>query len=224
MKSFWITLGSILLVVGLAMGAQAAPIGLRILYGNDFHGFAEPYKPPGSKTLLGGVAYLSGAVDQARHRHPSLLLSAGDMIQGNAWANLFKGKSVIALMNAIKFDAMVVGNHEFDFGRKVLMRKFIVASLLLSCHDHNFAKILNTCRYDLHRESGLPDQVLMIIDNQLLGPLAIGIPVSRHRSVPAPLAVRSMAPSHVPVLAPPSLVDFRSRKTKPAAGTPAPPG
>jgi 5'-nucleotidase/UDP-sugar diphosphatase len=128
MKKLWITLISILLVMGLAVGAHAAQIDLRILYVNDFHGFAEPYKPTGGKTLLGGIAYLAGAVDQACQQQPSLLLSAGDMIQGNAWANLFRGKSVIDLMNAMKFDAMVVGNHEFDYGPEVLKERIAQAN------------------------------------------------------------------------------------------------
>ena len=51
------------------------------------------------------------------------MLSAGDMIQGNNWTNLFQGESVIELMNAMRFDAMVVGNHEFDFGQDVLRKR-----------------------------------------------------------------------------------------------------
>jgi 2',3'-cyclic-nucleotide 2'-phosphodiesterase (5'-nucleotidase family) len=45
------------------------------------------------------------------------------MIQGNNWANLFQGESVIELMNEMRFDAMVVGNHEFDFGLKAFEKR-----------------------------------------------------------------------------------------------------
>jgi 5'-nucleotidase/UDP-sugar diphosphatase len=128
MKRLWITLIGILLIISLASGAQATRVDLRILYVNDFHGFAEPYQPTGGKTLLGGIAYLAGAVDRARQAHPSLLLAAGDMIQGNFWANLFQGQSVIEVMNAMKFDAMVVGNHEFDYGLKVLQERMAQAN------------------------------------------------------------------------------------------------
>lgn len=100
--------------------ARAEAVTIRILYVNDFHGFAEPYKPLGSKNLLGGVTYLAAKIDELRREKPSLLISAGDMIQGNIWTNLFQGEPVIELMNAMKFDAMVVGNHEFDFGQRVL--------------------------------------------------------------------------------------------------------
>jgi 5'-nucleotidase/UDP-sugar diphosphatase len=128
MKRFWITLIAILLIFSLTPGTPASQIDLRILYVNDFHGFAEPHKPTGGKKLLGGIAYLAGAVDRARQAHPSLLLAAGDMIQGNVWANLFQGQSVIEVMNAMKFDAMVVGNHEFDYGLKVLQERMAQAN------------------------------------------------------------------------------------------------
>ncbi|MDP2663878.1 MAG: metallophosphoesterase [bacterium] len=106
--------------VSFAQGQEAK---IRILYINDFHGFVEPYKPLGSEELLGGIVYLSARVNELRKEKPSLLLSAGDMIQGDNWANLFQGQSVIELMNVMGFDAMVLGNHEFDFGQKILKKR-----------------------------------------------------------------------------------------------------
>lgn len=104
---------------------QAAEI--RILYVNDFHGFAEPHKPFGSNEFVGGIAFLAAMAGELRKEKPTLLLSAGDMIQGNNWANLSQGESVIELMNAMRFDAMVVGNHEFDFGQEVLEKRIAQA-------------------------------------------------------------------------------------------------
>jgi 5'-nucleotidase / UDP-sugar diphosphatase len=96
---------------------------VRILHVNDFHGFAIPYKPYGSDEAQGGLAYLAARIEELRTGKPTLLLAAGDMIQGNNWANLFQGKSSIEAMNAMNFDAMVVGNHEFDFGQTILKEK-----------------------------------------------------------------------------------------------------
>jgi len=127
MRKTWVIILGILLLASLASWAEAAPVNLRILYVNDFHGFAGPIKQIGGQAPVGGVAYLAGAVDRARQQQPSVLLAAGDMIQGNAWANLFKGQSVIDVMNAMKFDAMVVGNHEFNFGPKVLQARIAQA-------------------------------------------------------------------------------------------------
>jgi 5'-nucleotidase/UDP-sugar diphosphatase len=103
--------------------AQAEQSVIRILYLNDFHGFAEPYKPIDSDRILGGIAHLSAEANKLRKERPSLFLAAGDMIQGNNWANLTLGESVIELMNLMKFDAMVVGNHEFDFGQAILKKR-----------------------------------------------------------------------------------------------------
>lgn len=106
---------------------------IRILYLNDLHGFTESYKPYGSKEHNGGAASLSWLIEKLRKEKPSLLFAAGDMIQGNNWANLFKGKSVIELMNYMEFDAMVLGNHEFDFGQKILKQRIEEAIFPLIC-------------------------------------------------------------------------------------------
>ncbi len=102
---------------------QADPSTIRVLHINDFHGFAGPYTPLGSDEMLGGIAYLSAKANKLRAEKPSLFLAAGDMIQGNNWANLTQGESVIELMNLMRFDAMVVGNHEFDFGQDILKKR-----------------------------------------------------------------------------------------------------
>jgi 5'-nucleotidase/UDP-sugar diphosphatase len=125
--NFGIKTFCILLIVFFHV-CSAGAVTARILYVNDFHGFAEPYKPLGSNTILGGAAYLAGEIERLRSEEPSLLLAAGDMIQGGIWANFFKGEPVIELMNQMKFDAMVVGNHEFDFGQAVLDRRISEAN------------------------------------------------------------------------------------------------
>ncbi len=127
MKNIRLALLSLLLLLILVPWGYANQVDLKIFYVNDFHSFAEPYKPTGADAPLGGIAYLAGAVDRARGKQPCLLLAAGDMIQGNPWANLFRGKSTIDVMNAMRFDAMVVGNHEFDFGPKVLKQRMAQA-------------------------------------------------------------------------------------------------
>lgn len=96
---------------------------IRILHINDFHGFADAYKPYGSDDAQGGLAYLAARAEELRSEKPTLFLAAGDMIQGNNWANIFQGKSSIEAMNAMKFDALVVGNHEFDFGQTILKER-----------------------------------------------------------------------------------------------------
>ena len=127
MKRSRFILWSLLLVLFFTTFAYGQHAEIRILYVNDFHGFAEPYKPLGSDEWLGGISYLTAKANELRKEKPSLLLSAGDMIQGNNWANLFQGESVIEWMNEMRFDAMAVGNHEFDFGQEVLKKRIAEA-------------------------------------------------------------------------------------------------
>uniref|UniRef100_A0A7C5EV89 Bifunctional metallophosphatase/5'-nucleotidase n=1 Tax=Desulfobacca acetoxidans TaxID=60893 RepID=A0A7C5EV89_9BACT len=99
---------------------NAREVRLRLIHLNDFHGFALPQKVPGGEGEEGGAAYMAYQVEQLRRQHPTLLLAAGDMVHGDNWANLFKGASVIALMNLMGFDAMALGNHDFNYGQQVL--------------------------------------------------------------------------------------------------------
>jgi len=102
---------------------SAQSVDLRILYLNDFHGFAAPHQTAGNQEKLGGIAFLAAEANRLRQDRPALLLAAGDMLQGNPWANLFEGKSTIEIMNRMEFSAMTTGNHEFDYGQDVLQKR-----------------------------------------------------------------------------------------------------
>ncbi len=123
MNIFRITICALIYILLATGNGIAGTSTVRILYVNDFHGFAEPYKPQGSDDLLGGIAWLGAEVGKLRSEKPSLLLAAGDMISRNTWANLFNGEPVIELMNLMGFDAMTVGNHEFDYGVDILRKR-----------------------------------------------------------------------------------------------------
>jgi 5'-nucleotidase / UDP-sugar diphosphatase len=110
--------GFILAILLLVSASQAFCLKstIRILHVNDFHGFAQPRQSPDKDAPAGGAACLAWEVTRLRAGQPTLLLAAGDMIQGDNWANFSQGASVIDLMNLMRFDALAVGNHEFDFG------------------------------------------------------------------------------------------------------------
>ncbi|MDD3363719.1 MAG: 5'-nucleotidase C-terminal domain-containing protein [Syntrophomonas sp.] len=93
-------------------GADKELVSLDILTVNDFHGaLTEDDKNPGAAKL---GKWLKD--EKATNPEGTLLLSAGDMSQGSIDSNLLYGKTVIKAMNEIGFDAMAVGNHEFDWG------------------------------------------------------------------------------------------------------------
>lgn len=80
---------------------------ITIMHTNDIHGRLVA----DSSSL--GVAKLKTFVDQVQ---PDFLFDAGDALQGLPLSNESKGMMMLEAMNAIGYDAMVVGNHEFDFG------------------------------------------------------------------------------------------------------------
>lgn len=127
MKFFRAATAILLLSLSLVASVDAEDSVIRILHINDLHGFAEPYVPYGLKEQRGGVAWLSARVSALRKERPALFLAAGDVIQGNNWTNLSRGRAAVELMNLMGLDAMVVGNHEFDFGLDVLRKRIAEA-------------------------------------------------------------------------------------------------
>ncbi len=94
---------------------------LKILHTNDIHGNV---KDDGKSTI--GFAKFATYVEDVKSEDDNVLvLDAGDMFQGLPFANLEKGQSIIDIANIIGYDAMTVGNHEFDFGADNLFNNII---------------------------------------------------------------------------------------------------
>ena len=83
---------------------------------SDFHG-AVNYEPNHSAGTYIGLPKLATYFSQKRSLNPggTVLLSCGDMFQGSADSNLTRGYMVNYSMQYMGFDAMAVGNHEFDW-------------------------------------------------------------------------------------------------------------
>ncbi|RDU24633.1 bifunctional metallophosphatase/5'-nucleotidase [Anaerosacchariphilus polymeriproducens] len=93
--------------------ADTATTTITIFHTNDLHGhLIDEYNSAGTLTTIGMdyVAAIRNSVPD------SLLVDAGDSTQGVPFANISKGKDVIKLTNAARYDVGVLGNHEFDFG------------------------------------------------------------------------------------------------------------
>ena len=83
---------------------------------NDFHGsFIENR----SNDEI-GMAKMASFLKNEKANGDAVILSAGDMWQGGVESNVTKGKIIVDSMNEIGFDAMTIGNHEFDWGYDVL--------------------------------------------------------------------------------------------------------
>jgi len=88
-----------------------------ILHSNDIHGdFLQEVREGGDK-LIGGLALLSGYINQVRKEEKNVLyLVSGDMVQGSIIDSEYKGISTIEIMNYLAPDVATLGNHEFDYG------------------------------------------------------------------------------------------------------------
>jgi len=81
------------------------------------HGdFLSEVKKGGGK-LTGGLALLSGYINQVRKEEENVLyVVSGDMIQGSLIDSEYKGISTIEITNYLAPDVVALGNHEFDYG------------------------------------------------------------------------------------------------------------
>ena len=117
-------------------------IRLNILFTNDIHGgidavpatFINPEFPP----PLGGGASAAATIKYVRKKakengEPVLLLDAGDFFQGHPIGTMTNGKAVIKYMNMVKYDAMTIGNHEFDAGYAQLKKTLSLAKFPIVC-------------------------------------------------------------------------------------------
>lgn len=108
---------------GAPIRKPAGRVTITILSINDFHGQLDPViaktsENPPRRIRLGGARALAATVAQLRQGNPggTLLLDAGDFMQGSLLSNHFEGAPVRDLFSLLKVDAAAIGNHEFDFG------------------------------------------------------------------------------------------------------------
>ena len=81
---------------------------------NDFHGAVKQTSAEAGIASLGSYFKRRGAEDN------TLLISSGDMFQGSLESNYNRGNLLSDVMNECHFDAMALGNHEFDWGKEAL--------------------------------------------------------------------------------------------------------
>lgn len=110
------------LFVLLASIAVAATTKVTILHVNDLHGRVEPFSIAADKPVVGGYARIATVIKQIKAENPStLVLNAGDALHGTNMVNLTRGKAAVDLMNSMGFDAMALGNHDFNYGMSDLL-------------------------------------------------------------------------------------------------------
>ncbi len=120
-----------------APGAAAPPeqhapgrrVTLTLLATTDVHGHVEPWNYLTARPANLGLAKIATLVREIRAQEPHVLLfDCGDATEGTPLAWYFARKDtaapnpIVAAMNAMRYDAMALGNHEFNFGLDALWR------------------------------------------------------------------------------------------------------
>ena len=97
--------------------ANAADTVITILHTNDTHSQIDPLPANDANAGKGGVARRATLVKRIRKENPNtLLVDAGDVLQGTPYFNFYKGEVEYKAMSAIGYDVGTLGNHEFDNG------------------------------------------------------------------------------------------------------------
>lgn len=95
---------------------------LVILHTNDTHGF-DFFEDKKDGTGFLGIGAIAGLKkDLETKGYEVLLLDAGDCSQDNMLVNFSEGLFAFKLYNMAKYDAICLGNHEFDYGQDILLR------------------------------------------------------------------------------------------------------
>ena len=103
--------------VALPPDAGARTATITILCTADLHGCIHSTPGRYLEHNTGSLLRLATIIRQVRAETPNvLLLDAGDVFQGTAESLLSGGEAMAVPMNALGYDAIAVGNHEFDWG------------------------------------------------------------------------------------------------------------
>ncbi|MDX2162814.1 MAG: 5'-nucleotidase C-terminal domain-containing protein [bacterium] len=109
--------GLLTLALASTVSAQDETFALTLLHTNDTHAAHEP-----NGAGNGGVARQAAVVNQIRAEGGNvLLLDSGDRFTGSLYHQQYRGADQVQLMNVLGYDAMTLGNHEFDDGEAVLL-------------------------------------------------------------------------------------------------------
>lgn len=108
-----------------------------ILHTNDIHSHVDPFLFRGldENKKVGGFAnittFVKNVKEQEKGKREVLFLDAGDYFTGPYISSLTKGEAIIDIMNTMGYDAVSIGNHEFDYGWKDAQKKLAKAEFPL---------------------------------------------------------------------------------------------
>lgn len=132
----------ILVAALLALASCAPKPRLVILHCNDTHSHFEPDRN-GDYEGMGGVIERAAFVDSVRAKWGErvLVLHGGDIGQGTSYFTLLEGVVETDMMNAIGYDALSLGNHEFDNGIEALAERLAQMTTPVVCCNLDLSQL-----------------------------------------------------------------------------------
>ncbi len=110
-------LGAVPTLASAAASLEPDTVCVSILHTTDLHGHILPTSDYDGTADRGGLARCVTQIRRWRRQNPnSILVDVGDVYQGTEVSLRNKGELMIDLFNHLKYDAWVIGNHEFDWG------------------------------------------------------------------------------------------------------------
>ena len=142
---------------------------ITILHTNDVHSHIEPFPKDHSKfPNMGGFERRSTLINNIRLKNPNtLLLDAGDVFQGTPYFNFYGGELEFKLMSMLKYDAMTIGNHDFDNGIDGLNSQLPKASFDIISSNYDFSNTI--------LENKIKRTKTYILDEVKIGVFGLGI-------------------------------------------------
>lgn len=141
----------VLVLAGLAVLGYAVYIGSRagkketrhltIIHVNDTHSHMEPDRT-GEYMGMGGVLERAAYIDSVRKADGPenvLLLHAGDYSQGSSYFNEFGTAYMVKVLNALQYDVITLGNHEFDNGIEALGEALSASEMPVVVCNYDFS-------------------------------------------------------------------------------------
>ncbi len=159
-------------IIGLSMApnilfSKDRNTELTILHTNDTHSHIFPVNN-GKYKGFGGMAQRAQLIKDIRKENRNvLLLDAGDIFQGTPYFNFFGGEVEYKLMSRMKYDAVTLGNHDFDNGIEGLNKQLKHASFDLINSNYDFNNTLLKNKIKKYR--------VFVKDNIRIGVFGLGI-------------------------------------------------
>ncbi|MFB3161517.1 5'-nucleotidase C-terminal domain-containing protein [Neobacillus sp. 179-J 1A1 HS] len=152
------------LVAQLDLAVEEGPFTLSVLHTNDTHAYVEQFPK------------LITAVNEMRSQmENSLLLNAGDVFSGTLYFRQYSGLADLYFMNQLGFDAMTLGNHEFDKDSATLANFIkqaefpIVSSNVNMAQDADLGPLFNTSIGGTNEEGEIFPAIIKEVDGEEVG-------------------------------------------------------